>query len=125
MTTMTFTLSMPSGLAELVEWRCSREVGIAGMEATGIYWQAPWDALEQAGIDVEPCHAQHVGSCAGARPTSRTAAGWPASASSAWAGVHWWHPRCSGRCGRWSRCRRQIVKDRTRYRNRAQKVLDR
>ena len=117
--------ALPSGLALLVEWLCSWKVSIVGMEATGIYWQAPWDALEQAGIDVELYHAQHVKQLRG-RKTDVEDSRWLARV-------------CQFGLGRGSlvvsplfrelrslsRYRRQITRDRTRIRNRTQKVLDR
>ena len=36
------------GLREMTGWLSDREVTAAAMEATGIYWEAPLDALEAA-----------------------------------------------------------------------------
>ncbi len=35
-----------AGLADLAEWLAGREVTVVGMEATGVYWKAPYYALE-------------------------------------------------------------------------------
>ena len=52
--------ALPSGLDALVDWLRGHEVSAAVMEATGIYWEAPWEALERAGIKPLLVHAQHV-----------------------------------------------------------------
>jgi len=43
--------ALPPGLSALTQWLASHRVTAAAMEATGIFWQAPWEALEAAGID--------------------------------------------------------------------------
>ena len=57
--TRTFSALAP-GLAELVAWVTSHGVEAAALEGTGVYWQAPWDALTDAGIQGQLLHAQHV-----------------------------------------------------------------
>ena len=117
--------ALPSGLAKLCQWLLEMKVAIAGMEGTGIYWQAPWNALDAAGIEVELYHAQHVKQLRG-RKTDVEDSRWLARI-------------CQFGLGRsslvvaeqfrqlrsLSRHRRQVVKDRSRVRNRVQKVLDR
>lgn len=49
-TTRTFS-ALPSGLRALVGWLADQEVTAAVLEATGIYWEAPYEALEKAGIE--------------------------------------------------------------------------
>ena len=49
--------ALPGGLRELVAWRCQEQVEAATMEATGVYWQAPFDAIREAGIEVYLMHA--------------------------------------------------------------------
>ena len=41
--------ALPRGLDALVQWLCAHEVSAAVMEGTGIYWEAPYQALEHAG----------------------------------------------------------------------------
>ena len=53
--------ALPDGLAELTQWLQSHHVTAAAMEATGIFWQAPWEALEAAGIAPQLLHAQFAG----------------------------------------------------------------
>ena len=55
--------ALPAGLAELAQWLQSHRVTAAAMEATGIFWQAPWEALEAAGIAPQLFHAQFVKGC--------------------------------------------------------------
>ncbi len=52
--------ALPSGLAELTEWLGRHEVTAAVMEATGVYWEAVFDALESAGVEPIVVHAQRV-----------------------------------------------------------------
>ena len=52
--------ALPRGLGALVDWLRAYQVSAAVMEATGIYWEAPYQALEHAGIEVLLVHAQHV-----------------------------------------------------------------
>lgn len=63
-----------AGLAELVEWLAGREVTVVGMEATGVYWKAPYYALEQR-FEVWLCNAQHVQNVPG-RKTDLSDAEW-------------------------------------------------
>ena len=51
---------MPYGLRELTAWLTGHGVTAAAMEGTGVYWLAPYEALEQAGIEPSLLHAQHV-----------------------------------------------------------------
>ena len=57
--TRTFS-ALPSGLEALSGWLLEHEAGAAVMEATGIYWEAPYEAPRRAGIEVPPVHARHV-----------------------------------------------------------------
>ena len=52
--------ALPSGLEQLCERFSEQNVDAALMEATGVYWQAPFEALEDTGIPVMLVHAQHV-----------------------------------------------------------------
>ena len=52
--------TLPSGLAALTGWLLEHRVDAAVMEATGIYWEVVFDALESAGIEPVLVHAQHV-----------------------------------------------------------------
>ena len=52
--------ALASGLAALVAWLTSHRVVAAAMEATGVYWHTPWQALTDAGVEAQLLHAQHV-----------------------------------------------------------------
>ena len=117
--------ALHSGLYELCDWLLGCGVTAAGMEGTGIYWQAPWNVLDAAGIEVQLYHAQHVRQLQG-RKTDVEDSRWLARI-------------CQFGLGRsslvvseqfrglrsLSRQRHKLIKDRSRTRNRVQKVLDR
>ena len=52
--------ALASGLSEMVAWLRERAVDAAVMEGTGIYWVAPFEALEAAGILVALVNARQV-----------------------------------------------------------------
>ena len=52
--------ALPSGLDEMVAWMRERCVDAAVMEGTGIYWLAPFEALEAAGIPATLVNARQV-----------------------------------------------------------------
>ena len=52
--------TLPSGLEEMVAWLIGHGVEAAAMEGTGVYWQAPFEALEVAGIEAILVHARQV-----------------------------------------------------------------
>lgn len=51
---------LPQGLGELTGWLRGHAVTAAAMEGTGICWKAPYEALEDAGLQVELFLAQHM-----------------------------------------------------------------
>lgn len=57
--TRTFS-ALPGGLGELTRWLLAHQVSAAVMEATGVYWEVVFDALDRAGIEAILVHAQHV-----------------------------------------------------------------
>ncbi len=52
--------ALPDGLRAMTDWLRSHGVTAAAMEGTGVYWKAPFEALEDAGIHADLLHAQHV-----------------------------------------------------------------
>ena len=52
--------ALPGGLGELVRWLLEHRVSAAVMEATGVYWEVVFEALESAGLEPILVHAQHV-----------------------------------------------------------------
>ena len=45
--------ALASGLKALVAWLTGHRVEAASMEATGVYWHTPWQALTDAGIEAQ------------------------------------------------------------------------
>ena len=67
------------GLLELRDWLAGHGVTQVVMEATGVYWKAPWAILEDE-FDCMLVNARHVKRSRAARPTSLTPRGcasWP------------------------------------------------
>ena len=52
--------ALPDGLRAMTDWLRAHGVTAAAMEGTGVYWKAPFEALEDAGIHADLLHAQHV-----------------------------------------------------------------
>ena len=52
--------TLPSGLEEMVAWLTGHGVEAPVMEGTGVYWQAPFEALEVAGIEAILMHARQM-----------------------------------------------------------------
>lgn len=52
--------ALPSGLRKLCDWLVAQRVDAALMEATGVYWKAPFAALEDVGIPVMLVNARQV-----------------------------------------------------------------
>ncbi len=63
-----------AGLAVLRDWLADRQVELVAMEATGVYWKAPYYALERQ-FTVWLCNARHVNKVPG-RKTDLSDAGW-------------------------------------------------
>ena len=96
--------ALPNGLRAMTDWLLEHSVTVAALESTGVYWKAPLEALEDAGIQPARHHAEHVrqirGKKTGQRQSlarsrlpirpglaePRTASALP-TASAAWAGV--------------------------------------
>ena len=57
--TRTFN-AFAEGLGEMVGWLGEHRVQAATLEAMGVYWIAPFEALEDMGITAYLVHAQHV-----------------------------------------------------------------
>ena len=49
-----------TGCEAMTDWLRGHGVTAATMEGTGVYWKAPFEALEEAGIHADLLHAQHV-----------------------------------------------------------------
>ena len=113
------------GLAGLSAWLRAHRVGAAAMEATGVYWEAPWDALTEAGVEVQLLHAQQVKQLRG-RKTDIEDSRWLARVCQFGLGTPSFVPARELRELRaLSRYRRTLVGQRSRVRNRVGKVVDR
>ena len=118
--------ALPSGLAAMTDWLLEMEVDAALMEGTGIYWEAPFDALADAGITATLVHARQVQSRSrAARPMSPTASGWHGCANSASPVRALCRTGTSGTCAAQCRYRRTLVQRRSQVRTRVQKIIDR
>ena len=113
------------GLAALVAWLTGHRVGAASMEATGVYWHTPWQALTDAGIEAQLLHAQHVKQLRG-RKTDVEDSRWLARVCQFGLGRPSFVPSQQFRDLRvLSRHRRKLVARRSQVRNQTQKVIDR
>ena len=116
--------AFPGGLAEMVCWLTEHRVSAAVMEGTGIYWEAPFEALEEAGIRPLLVHAQHVKQIKG-RKTDVADSIWLARICSfGLCRESMVPPRHFRSLRKVSRMRRQVVRERARMRNRIHKILD-
>ena len=117
--------ALPAGLRELVDWLRGHGVSAAAMEGTGVYWEAPFDALTDAGIEAQLLHAQQVKQLRG-RKTDIEDSRWLARVCQFGLGQPSFVPSREWRELRvLSRYRRTLVAERSRVRNRATKVVDR
>ena len=116
--------ALPQGLRELTGWLLGHAVTAAAMEGTGIFWKAPYEALEDAGLQVELFHAQHVRQIRG-RKTDRNDSIWLARVCQyGLATPSYVPPQPFRDLRQTSRYRRTLVEDRSRLRNRIHKALD-
>ena len=71
--------ALPSGLRELTGWLLGHSVTAAAMDGRGTLWKAPFEALEEASLQVDLFHAQHVKQVRG-RKTDKNDSIWLARA---------------------------------------------
>ena len=122
--TRTFN-AFAEGLGELVGWLGEHRVQAATLEATGVYWIAPFEALEDASITACLVHAQHVKQLKG-RKTDVADSVWLARVCQfGLARASHIPSREIRRLRPLTRYRRQLIAERSRVRNRVQKVIDR
>ena len=117
--------ALPAGLGRMVGWLRGHRIEAAAMEGTGVYWEAPYDALADAGMEVQLLHAQHVKQLRG-RKTDIGDSRWLARVCQFGLGRPSFVPSREFRELRLlSRHRRTLVAERSRARNRVAKVVDR
>ena len=117
--------TLPSGLGEMAAWLNDHGVEAAVMEGTGVYWQAPFEALEAAAIEAILVHAQQVKQLKGRKTDV---------ADSVWLACICQFGLCTPshvppgpfrELRALSRQRRVLVSQRSTVRNRVQKIIDR
>lgn len=114
----------PAALRDCSDWLNGHGVTSAVMEGTGVYWIAPFRALEEAGIHPQLVHAQHVRQIKG-RKTDIQDAVWLARVCQfGLARPSYVPPRAFSELRQQCRYRSKVVADRARIRNRLQKTLD-
>ena len=117
--------NLPQGRQELVDWLQQYEVDATVMEGTGVYWVAPYEALEAAGIETRLVHAQHVKQLKG-RKTDASDSVWLARVCQYdLANASYVPPQHFRELRLLSRHRRKLIQQRTSVHNRTHKVLDR
>ena len=116
--------ALPDGLRAMTDWLRSHGVTAAAMAGTGVYWKAPFEALEDAGIHADLLNAQHVKQIRG----KKTDAGdslWLARICQFGLALPSYVPPRRFRQLRQLTCyRRTLVAERSRTRNRVHKTLD-
>lgn len=114
----------PQGLAALVAWLRGHGVTAATMESTGVYWYAPYQALQRAGIRAELVHAQHVKQIRGRKTDVQDSLWLARICQLGLARPSYVPPAAFGALRQQCRYRRKVVGDRARVRQRLQKTLD-
>lgn len=117
--------ALASGLDAMVAWLRERCVDAAVMEGTGIYWLAPFEALENAGIPATLVNARQVKQLKG-RKTDVADSVWLARVCQfGLATPSHVPPKAFRELRVLTRYRRTLISQRSRVRNRVHKVLDR
>ena len=116
--------ALPSGLRELVAWLLEHRVTAAVMEATGVYWEAPFEALEDAGIPALLMNAQQVNQIRGRKTDIGDSAFLAKICGFGLGSPSMIPPARFRRLRKVSRLRRQLVGASPGPRNRIHKVLD-
>ena len=116
--------ALPDGLRAMTDWLLGHGVVAAALEGTGVYWQAPFEALEDAGIHADLLNAQHVKQIRG-RKTDANDSLWLARICQFGLALpSYVPPRLFRQLRQLTRYRRKLAAERTRARNRVHKTLD-
>ncbi len=116
--------TLPSGLADLSAWLSEHGVTAAAMEGTGVYWEAVFDAVADAGAEPLLLHAQHVKQIKG-RKTDVADSIWLARVCQfGLCSPSMVPPKNFRELRRVSRARRKIVAGRSRTRCRVHRIID-
>ena len=116
--------ALPCGLRAMTDWLLAHGVTAAAMEGTGVYWKAPFEALEDAGIRAELFHAQHVKQIRGKKTDVNDSLWLARICQFGLAQPSFVPPRHFRHVRQLTRYRRKLVAERSRNRNRVHKTLD-
>ena len=116
--------ALPEGLRAMTEWLCGHGVTAAAMEGTGVYWKAPFEALEDAGIQADLHHAQQVKQIRGKKTDVNDSLWLARICQFGLALPSYVPPRLCRQLRQLTRYRRKLVDERSRARNRVHKTLD-
>ena len=116
--------ALPDGLRAMTEWLCGHGVTAAAMEGTGVYWKAPLEALEDAGIQADLHHAQQVKQIRGKKTDVNDSLWLARICQFGLAMPSYVPPRLFRQLRQLTRYRRKLVDERSRARNRVHKTLD-
>ena len=116
--------ALPDGLQAMTDWLRGHGVTAAAMEGTGVYWQAPFEALEDAGIDAALFNAQHVKQIRGKKTDANDSLWLARICQFGLALPSYVPPRLFRQLRQLTRYRRRLVAERSRARNRVHKTLD-
>ena len=116
--------ALPDGLRAMTDWLRAHGVTAAAMEGTGVYWKAPFEALEDAGIRPELFHAQHVKQIRGKKTDVNDSLWLARICQFGLAQPSFVPPRHFRQVRQLTRYRRKLVAERSRNRNRVHKTLD-
>ena len=116
--------ALPDGLQAMTDWLRSHGVTAAALEGTGVYWKAPFEALEDAGIHADLLNAHSVKQIRG-KKTDVSDSLWLARICQFGLALpSFVPPRRFRQLRPLTRYRRTLVAERSRARNRIHKTLD-
>jgi len=116
--------ALPAGLRAMTDWLRGHGVTAAAMEGTGVYWKAPFEALEDAGIHPDLFNAQHVKQIRGKKTDTNDSLWLARICQFGLALPSYVPPRLFRQLRQLTRYRRKLVAERSRARNRVHKTLD-
>ncbi len=116
--------ALPDGLRAMTDWLRGHGVTGAAMEGTGVYWKAPFEALEDAGIAADLLNAQHVKQIRGKKTDTNDSLWLARICQFGLALPSYVPPRLFRQLRQLTRYRRKLVGERSRARNRVHKTLD-
>ena len=116
--------ALPDGLRAMTDWLRGHGVTAAAMEGTGVYWKAPFEALEDAGIAADLLNAQHVKQIRGKKTDTNDSLWLARICQFGLALPSYVPPRLFRQLRQLTRYRRKLVGERSRARNRVHKTLD-